>query len=183
MLAIALITGLAWVVNVEPLTQGHMGSPIRDPRVESSSRFVDAFGMSGLVNTVRVDPGTTFRYDVTIWNDGLLPVRIESIGDGEDGPLSRLAVAYAANPYAGGNPRSTAPFSPFRLDPDEGAFIEMEVQVAADACLQRDIVASWYWEPVTYSIFGITRNSDVETGTEIRVEGKDGPTPGCSAGG
>jgi hypothetical protein len=180
-LGVALIAGFAWLANVEPLTRGHSGFPVRDPRVESSSRLVDAFGVVGLVNTVRVDPGTTFRYSVTIWNDGPLPVTIENVGDSGDGPISRRVVAFAANPYPGGHPRTTAPFSPFRLDPDQGAFIEMEVRLGNDACLDRSGFTLWSSEPVTYRILGITRHSDVETGIEIRIEGKDGPTPGCSA--
>jgi hypothetical protein len=178
-LAVALAVGLAWVANVEPLTQGHSGFSIRVPRVESSRRLVDAFGVVGLVNTVRVDPGTTFRYGVTIWNDGPLPITIENIGDSGDGPISRRVVAFAANPYYGGNPRSVIPFSPFRLDPDQGAFIEMEVRVGNDACLDRSGFMLWSSEPVTYRIIGITRHSDVQTGIEVQIEGKDGPTPGC----
>ena len=181
-LAVALAAGLAWVANVEPLTQGHSGFPIRDPRVGSSSRLVDAFGVVGLVNTVRVDPGTTFRYDVTIWNDGPLPITIENIGDSGAAPISRRVVAFAANPYYGGRPRAIAPFSPFRLDPDQGAFIEMEVRVGNDACLDRSGFMLWSSEPVTYRILAVTRHSDVETGIEVRIEGKDGPTPGCSDG-
>ena len=163
-LGVALIAGFAWLANVEPLTRGHSGFPVRDPRVESSSRLVDAFGVVGLVNTVRVDPGTTFRYSVTIWNDGPLPVTIENVGDSGDGPISRRVVAFAANPYPGGHPRTTAPFSPFRLDPDQGAFIEMEVRLGNDACLDRSGFTLWSSEPVTYRILGITRHSDVETG-------------------
>ena len=57
----------------------------------------------------------------------------------------------------------------------------MEVRLGNDACLDRSGFTLWSSEPVTYRILGITRHSDVETGIEIRIEGKDGPTPGCSA--
>ena len=83
----------------------------------------------------------------TIWNDGPLPVTIESVGSGGDGRLSRHAVAYAADPYTGGHPRTTAPFSAFRLEPDAGAFLEMEVHVGNDLCLERDSYHGWISDP------------------------------------
>jgi hypothetical protein len=152
--------------------------PIRDRTVDTSTHDVDAFGVSGKVNSVHVDPGTTFRYDVTITNSGSFPATIEDIAT-DGGPISRRVVAFAANPYYGGEPRTLTPFQPFRLAPDQFAFIEMEVHVGDDACLDRTAYTLWSTEPVTYKILGITRHSDVDTRTEIRVWGKDGPTPGC----
>src|SRR5215467_2840810 len=74
-LVVALIAGLAWMTNVEPLTRGSSGFAIHDPEVRASIRDVDALGAYGLVNTVRVEPGSSFRYDVTIRNDGRSPSR------------------------------------------------------------------------------------------------------------
>jgi hypothetical protein len=177
--AATLVSGLVWVTNVEPLGRGHMSTPVRDPSVRSSSRFVQAFGVSGLVNTVRVAPGSTFRYDVTISNDGSLPVTITEIGTPEGGDISRRVIAVAYDHYPGGTPRATVPFSPFRLEPGSDAFIEMEVRLSDDTCLDRGGYYLWDSEPVTYKILGITRHSDVGTGTEIRVKSTEGPTPGC----
>jgi hypothetical protein len=181
-LGVAFVAGIAWVTNVEPLSRGSSGFPVHDPGVEATSRYVEGLGVSGLVNTVRVDPGSTFRYDVTIRNDGPFPITIEGIGDDGVGAITRRAVAFAADPYNGGTLRTVAHFSPFRLDPHQEAFIEMEVRVGREACLDRSGYVLWYMEPVTYRTFGITRHSAVGTGTEIRVEGKDGPTPGWDVG-
>jgi hypothetical protein len=181
--SIALAVGLGWVSNVEPLERGHSGFPIHDPAVRSTSRYVNAFGAFGLVNTVRVNPGASFRYDVTITNEGSFLVTITEIGIPQGGQISRRAVAVAFDHYPGGTPRALVLFSPFRLEPDADAFIEMEVRVGDDACLDRDGYMVWSSEPVTYKILGITRHSDVNTGTEIRVKGTDGPTPGCSVSG
>jgi hypothetical protein len=54
------------------------GWKIRDPRVNASERNVDAFGASGLNNTVKVEKGTTFTYQVSIRNDGPIPVTIKT---------------------------------------------------------------------------------------------------------
>jgi hypothetical protein len=116
-LGIALVAGIAWATNLESLTRGSSGFPVHDPSVEATSRYVAGFGVFGLVDTVRVDPDSTFRYDVTLRNDGPFPITIEGIGDDGEGPISRRVVAFAANPYQGGTPRSVTPFSPFRLDP------------------------------------------------------------------
>jgi hypothetical protein len=43
----------------------------------------------------------------------------------------------------------------------------------ADACVEGPGSTAWFQEPVTYTIFGITRHSLVETGTEIRLVAAD----------
>ena len=70
LLLVAIVGAIVWVSNVEPLGRGSFGSAIRDPRVKASERYVDAFGVSGSINTVKVKKGTTFRYLVSIRNDG-----------------------------------------------------------------------------------------------------------------
>jgi len=79
-------------------------------------------------------------------------------GEAGGGRRSRRAVGFAANPYVAGTPRTVSPFAPFRLSPDDEAFIEMEVQVADDACLGRHTFTEWYEEPVTYTLLGIMRH-------------------------
>ena len=79
-LLLALVGYAIWVSNVEPLGRGSFGSGIQDPRVQASERSVDALGVSGLINTVKVQKGTTFTYLVSIRNDGPVPVTIKDIG-------------------------------------------------------------------------------------------------------
>jgi len=71
------------------------------------------------------------------------------------------------------------PFAAFRLDPKQEAIIEMEAHVAANACVEAPGYTSWFQEPITYTIFGITRHSLVETGTAIRLEGTHRTPSGC----
>jgi len=94
---------------------------ILDPRVQSSERSIDAFGVSGLIDTVRVQKGSTFRYKVSIRNDGPFPVTIKAIDGG--GRVSRQVVAVNLPPYENGS--GFGPFVPFPLDPHEEAFIEI----------------------------------------------------------
>jgi hypothetical protein len=91
--------------------------------------------VSGLINTVKVEKGTTFTYQVSIRNDGPIPVTIKDIGM-RGGAITTRVVAVNSHPYEnGGSSRGFMPFSAFRLDPDQEAIIEMAVQVGADACV------------------------------------------------
>ena len=179
LLLVAMVGAIVWVSNVEPLGRGSFGSAIRDPRVKASERYVDAFGVSGLINTVKVEKGTTFAYLVSIRNDGPVPVTIKDIGM-KGGEFTTRVVAFNPHPYEDGGPsRGFVPFAPFRLDPEQESVVEMEVQVGADFCVEGPGFSSWFQEPITYMIFGITRHSLVETGTEIRLEGARGTPTGC----
>ena len=158
--------------NVEPLGRGSFGSGIQDPRAKASERYVDAFDVSGVINTVKVEAGTTFLYKVSIRNDSFLPVTITDIGPQNGGDISRHVVAVNLHLYENGGPSAGwTPFAPFRLDPGQEAGIEMEAQVGPNACVGGPGFASWFQEPITYTIFGITRHSLVETGTEIQLVG------------
>jgi hypothetical protein len=170
LLFLALVSFAVWVSNVEPLGRGSFGSGIQDPRVKASARYVDAFGASGLINTIKVEKGTTFTYQVSIGNRSLVPVTIEDVGMTEAAVTTRV-VAVNTHPYENGGPsRGFVPFTAFRLDPKQEAIIEIEVRVGQDGCTGSSGNLYWFTEPVTYSIFGITRHSYVETGTEIRLE-------------
>ena len=179
LLLLVVAGGIVWVSNVEPLGRGSFGSAIRDPRVQASERQVDAFGVIGLINTVKVEKGTTFTYLVSIRDNGLVPVTIKDIGM-KGGAITTRVVAMNPYPYENGGPsRGFQPFTAFRLDPEQEAIIEMEVQIGADACVEGPGFTSWFQEPVTYTIFGITRHSFVQTGTEIRVVGAHRTPNGC----
>lgn len=179
LLLLTLVSCAVWVSNVEPLGRGSFGSGIQDPRVRASERSVDAFGVSGLINTVKVEKGTTSTYLVSIRNDGPVPVTIKDIGM-RGGAITTRVVAVNPHPYENGGPaRSFIPFAAFRLDPHEDAIIEMEAQVGANACVEGRGSSSWFQEPITCTIFGITRHSSVETGTEIRLVGTHRTPNGC----
>jgi hypothetical protein len=144
LLLLAVVSGVVWVSNVEPLGRGSFGSAIRDPRVKASEHQVDAFGVSGLINTVRVEKGTTFTYVVSIRNDGPVPVTIKDIGM-KGGAITTRVVAMNPFPYENGGPsRGFVPFTASRLDPEQDAIIEMEAQVGANACVEGRGFTSWF---------------------------------------
>jgi len=97
---IAMVTGLAGLPTQNRSGPGASAFDILDPRVQSSERSIDAFGVSGLIDTVRVRKGSTFRYKVSIPNDGLFPVTIKAIDGG--GRVSRQVVAVNLHPYENG---------------------------------------------------------------------------------
>jgi hypothetical protein len=180
LLTVALVIGIVWVSNVDPLGPGSGTFAIRDPRVHATSHLVDAFGVFGLVQTVSVEPGATFDYQISVRNDGAVPVTVLNVGEA-GGQISRRAVAMNLYPYV--NPHAApdryVPFAPFRLGSGQEARIELEVNVSDEACVQPDVINAWSQELMTYSIFGITRHSLVDTRTEIRVEGKNKTVTGC----
>jgi hypothetical protein len=86
------------------------------PAREGVGANVDALGVSGLINTVKVEKGTTFTYQVSIRNDGPIPVTIKDIGM-RGGAITTRVVAVNSHPYEnGGSSRGFMPFSAFRLD-------------------------------------------------------------------
>jgi hypothetical protein len=106
-------------------------------------------------------------------------VTIKDIGM-KGGAITTRVVAVNPHPYENGGPsRGFMPFAAFRLDPRQEAVIEMEAQVAANSCMEGPGYTSWFQEPITYSILGITRHSLVETGTEIRLESASRTPNGC----
>jgi len=121
-----------------------------------------------------------FDYQISIRNDGTLPVTIRNVGEAS-GQIARSVVAMNLYPYVnpGAAPDVYVPFAPFRLRSGQEARIELEVHVSDVACVQPGMISGWSQEPITYSIFGITRHSYVETRTEIRLEGKDERVTGC----
>jgi hypothetical protein len=114
-----------------------------------------------------------FRYRFSVRNDGPLPLTITDVGTGGTAGISRSVIAAKPDLYLGGSPaRGYAPFEPFTLAPDAEAGIEMLVKVPADICIDGHGGAeSWYAEPITFEFVGIVRHVEVDTGTEIRMDG------------
>ena len=87
----------------------------------------------------------------------------------------------------GGN--TTAGFEPFQtfdLPPGHEAGIDMEVRLARDLCLSSSgggqTSLSWWFEPIEFQVYGLTRHTNVETGTEIRLVGTRATEAACAAG-
>lgn len=186
-LAIAATVGGVWLANVEPLGRGstilgpasvRFSSPSHPPRV--SARNVDAFGVSGTVLRIPASAGMRFTYQVTIRNDGKVPVEITDVGSGSEGDLVMRRVVAAQPDHQGGSLDDPEPFRPFTLPPGQEAGLVIEVRVADDACVtEPGSTTGWWSEPVTFRVFGFAwfeRSQDVETGTQVALVGRG---PGC----
>ena len=186
-LAVVLAIGMAWIANIEPLGPGsttvgpsgiRFSSPSPPPRI--AARSVDALGASGTVLRIPVTPGMRFTYQVTIRNDGIVPVEIIDVRSGsEPGQITRHIVAAQPN-TRGGTLENVEPFRPFTLSPGHEAGLVIEVRVADDACVtELGAEFSWWFEPVSFRVFGFplfARTQDVETRTQIELVGRG---PGC----
>jgi hypothetical protein len=169
----ACIAG-AWLANIEPVATGPVTFPITGRGLHVDRRDVDALGVRGTVQSLPMIRGMTFRYRFSITNTGRLPITIVDAGFPQPQGISTQVVG--ADPSLLGNPEPTSgfgPFAPFRLQPGGVAGLTMQVNVARDACYERGSFASWYQEPVTYRVLGLTRHTTVDTGTEIRLEGTE----------
>jgi hypothetical protein len=171
LLAVGLTGGSIWIANDVPLEQGSFG--FGTLRSDVRQIDIDAFDVSGVVFEVPVGREGRFRYRFSMRNDGRFAVTIRQIGFtgpwGGDSRLGRRAVGFVADAYAG----ARSPFErwhAFSLAPGREALIEMEA-VYHGRCMQRGDAVSWSWEPVTFSILGVTRHEDVLVGVEVRFVG------------
>lgn len=180
-LAVVLAVGIAWIANIEPLGPGsttfgpkgiRVYTPSPPPRV--TARSVNALGASGTVLRIPATPGMRFTYQVTIRNDGSVPVEIIDVGSGsEPGQITRHIVA-AQPDTPGGALENVELFRAFTLSPNQEAGLVIEVTVADDACVTSRGVISLWPEPVSFRVFGFSlfaRSQDVATRTEIQLVG------------
>ena len=176
MVGVLIVGAIAavWLSNIEPLARGSVTYAITQRGLHVERRDVDALGVTGTVQSFPMIRGMVFRYRFSITNTGRLPITIVGAGFPEPQGISTKVVA--ANPSLLDNSRpgsAFGPFAPFQLRPGGVAGLTMEVTVPRDACSAPGSFTSWYQEPVTYRVLGVTRHATVETGTEIRLEGTD----------
>ena len=165
--------GAVWVLHIEPLATGSERYGIQGRSLDVTTRNVDALGASGSVQIVQMRPNMSFRYGFSITNTGRLPISIVDAGSpGQQAISTKLVEANLSLERASG-PDGFGPFAPFRLGPGETAGLMMRVRVSAQPCYGPGSFTTWYQEPVTFRVVGVTRHATVDTGTEIRLEGTD----------
>jgi uncharacterized repeat protein (TIGR01451 family) len=185
-IAVAAAIAVAWVANVEPLVRGSTTYGIADPALRVRTHDIDGLGASGMVEDVAARPGTGFTYRISVRNDGPVPVTVTSVGESRPGDVvTRRVVAFKPNPYTGGSTsEGFETFHPFEIAPGAEAGIEIEVRTSSDLCLSDtgdgQTYLSWFTEPITYRILGITRHAVINTGNEIRLIGTEATSgPSC----
>lgn len=177
LLVAATTAGAVWIANIEPLRRGSTGFSITDPAAHARGSSIEGLGVSGRIEEIPASLGLTFRYLISIRNDGPLPVRILDAGDppGDSGLIALHLVGAIPDLYAGGAKRTVGegvgPFQPFDLAPGTEAGLQLEVRVNQGGCLSPGSYAAWYQVPVTYRLLGITRHAEVDTGIEVRIAG------------
>lgn len=188
LLLLAVVSGAVLVSNVEPLERGSIGYAVLDPHLEVHGYFVDALGVSGRVEKISAQPGLVLRYRFSIRNGGPIAVTITGAGADEPGlVVERRIVAMKPDLDVGRNTSAGfEPFQTFDLPPGDEAGIEMEVRLAEDLCLSSSrggqTSLSWWFEPIEFQVYGFTRHTSVETGTEIRLVGTRATEAACTAG-
>jgi hypothetical protein len=185
LITVAAAIALAWVANVEPLVRGSTTFAIADRGLRVRAHDIDGLGVSGMVQDVAARPGMVFTYRISVRNQGAVPVTITSVGESRPGDMvTRRVVAFRPNLYTGGSTsEGFEAFHPFEIAPGEEAGIDIEVRTSSDLCLsdtgEGQTYLSWFTEPITYRIFGITRHAVIDTGNEIRLIGTEA-TSGAS---
>jgi hypothetical protein len=175
--AVTAVVGI-WIANLEPVSRGPVGYAMAGGHgLHVTHRDVDALGVRGSVQTVQMRRDMTFRYRFSITNTGPVPITIVDAGSQDPQQIStRLVAAKPVLMAPPGPDRGFGPFAPFRLAPGQVAGLTMQVHVAPDVCYIRGSSATWYQEPMSFRVLGITRHTVVNTGTEIRLEGTDATT-------
>jgi hypothetical protein len=171
-LLLAAVVGI-WVANLEPMSAGTARYAIAERGLHVTHRDVDALGIQGSVQTMPMQRDMTFRYRFSITNTGPVPITVVDVGTGDTQQISTHVVQAKPSLLTS---EQWGPFTPFRLAPGEVAGLTMQVHVAANVCYIQGTSATWYEEPLTFRVFGITRHTVVNTGTEIRLEGTDATT-------
>ena len=174
-IAVLILVGVGamWVLHIEPLATGPERYGIRGRALDVTTRNVDALGASGSVQIVQMRPKMEFRYGFSVTNTGRLPITIVDAGSPGQQAISTTLVEVNFSLERASGTKGFGPFAPFRLEPGETAGLMMRVRVSGQPCYGPGSFTTWYQEPVTYRVFGVTRHATVNTGTEIRLEGTD----------
>jgi hypothetical protein len=89
--------------------------------------------------------------------------------------LTQRAVRVVPDAFDGTGPGPPAfqAWRPFTLAPGAEAYVEMEV-VWIGRCMEEGTFVGWHSEPVRFSIVGLPRQTDLDSGVEIRFVGTGG---------
>jgi hypothetical protein len=139
---------------------------------------VNALGAEGRVFTVPTNGATQFRYTFSIVNDGPVAAKIEGVGlpfSAQIGEIRRRPVRVIPDEQTPGPDGNLVyePWHAFVLRPGKEAGIEMEVIFRPAYCLDRGTALSWWPETITYSVFGIPRQTTFESNLEVRIVGTE----------
>jgi hypothetical protein len=137
-LGITVLSGL-YLSRYQPLSANGTGASWADPRyAERVGSFTPPEGASFSVYRLRYVDGHSFRYALTLFNEGPLPVTITNVGEAFDCesctfPLvfERSALAPSSGQYQFNVEHST-PFERFVLEP--GAFRLVVIETRFDNC-------------------------------------------------
>lgn len=133
-----LVFSSVYLSRYQPLTANGGGTTWVDPRFAPRlGDFTPPEGQSFSAYRVRYEDGRLFRYSLTLYNEGPLPVKVTSIGEPEcrgcTFPLvfERSSVAPAGGRYQNDREHAT-PFDGFVIQP--GAFRYVVIEARFDHC-------------------------------------------------
>jgi hypothetical protein len=163
-----------WVANYDPFTRGSRLWPAQDERIRITD--VDAIGASGTLFEFRAAGPASFVYTFSISNAGPVAVTIQGVGppvEEQMGELSRRPVRVVEDEMLLRDDGELIyeRWHPFVLRPGQEADIEMEVELDPTLCLNRGTSLSWWPETITFSVFGLPRETTFESNLEVRVIG------------
>lgn len=177
-LALLLVASVSFVANYEPLRFLGGGSGV-DAHVVA--RQFDAYVPTGESFTqVELDhhPGQTFFFAFDVTNDGPLPVTITHIGPSNDntGPYRISGVRLGppvmrADTYSRG---ASTPFQPFALPGHAMRYVWIDAEFVG--CLQRSTGAIFGTMPMTFTVFGVTRQTEFVMPMTIVISGTADPS-------
>jgi hypothetical protein len=175
---IALILGslIVFLTNYDPICHADCSgvSGVHGPSVKELGAFISPQGDDFNAYRVALKPGGGFSFWLTLSNDGPLAVTITGIGStSQFSPYLQIARVQTAPET--GNPPLEA-FREFSLAPRDRQFIDVLVTVQMRRCLPGPAEYQIGSVPVTYKIFGFTRQTTVFLRSSIAVTSQPGST-------
>ncbi len=178
--AIVSAAGLIWIARYDPFAAGSFGFA---PRVERAKEINVTWMSAPAGARIYRIPGrlaSRFTYRVSVTNEGSRSVVIESMGLPPDEQRSDAAtivpIGVVPDLLLPGK-AAEEPFHAFDLPPGGEAAVTMEVRLR-NCSISKDSKLSFGPLPITFSVFGIGRHSELTPDVQIEIVG---PGP-CDTG-
>ena len=164
-LLVFLASVIAYVWRYQPLSANGTGASWVDPRFGTNiGSFTPPTGEDFTAYRVKYVDGETFRYGLTLHNEGPMPVTIMAIGDDHcDACTSPLEFERSlVGPNAGQfrySPRHARPFTSVELESGDDRFFVIESRFAHCESYEAGTGSTYTNVPVTYRMGPVTKSA------------------------
>lgn len=186
----AIVFSALYLWRYQPLSANGTGTYWADPEFATSvGYFTSPQGDGFSAYRVRYEDGSLFRYALTLYNDGPLPVTITNVGQDPDCfscvfPLvfERASVAPASGQYQYDR-RHATPFDRFVLQPGANRYVVIEARFDHCESYEPPGGVTHLSIPVGYRAWGLEHQVQLPMPYALEVRFRGGECPGGSLAG